>query len=181
MCRGVVEQAAAAAEAAQKDCAAWKAKYEAALDRCNQAEFKVGSANHSACHVQSLLIAANKRSSRLGQLRLQCLSCAVFIEGCNEAEFKVGSVEIAAFVMCQVHRLQQPSRLQSHSACQAPSPVAFTHYAEQSSAVLATAAQQIHISLVYLILFVCTVTPCCVSCTSRVTAGSKTPAVAMAC
>lgn len=41
VCRGVVEQAAAAAEAAQKDCAAWKAKYEAALDRCNQAEFKV--------------------------------------------------------------------------------------------------------------------------------------------
>lgn len=36
-----MEQAAAAAEAAQKDCAAWKAKYEAALDRCNQAEFKV--------------------------------------------------------------------------------------------------------------------------------------------
>ena len=41
VCRGVVEQAAAAAEAAQKDCAVWKSKYEAALDRCNQAEFKV--------------------------------------------------------------------------------------------------------------------------------------------
>ena len=41
VCRGVVEQAAAAAETAQKDCAAWRAKYEAALDRCNQAEFKV--------------------------------------------------------------------------------------------------------------------------------------------
>ena len=41
VCRGVVEQAAAAAETAQKDCAAWKAKYEAALDRCNQQEFKV--------------------------------------------------------------------------------------------------------------------------------------------
>ena len=41
VCRGIVEQAAAAAETAQKDCAAWKAKYEGALDRCNQQEFKV--------------------------------------------------------------------------------------------------------------------------------------------
>ena len=48
VCRGIVEQAAAAAEAAQKDCAAWKAKFEAALDRCNQQEFKV-SMTHS-CH-----------------------------------------------------------------------------------------------------------------------------------
>ena len=45
VCRGIVEQAAAAAEAAQKDCAAWKAKYEAALDRCNQQEFKVSTTN----------------------------------------------------------------------------------------------------------------------------------------
>ena len=44
VCRGIVEQAAAAAETAQKDCAAWKAKYEAALDRCNQQEFKVRQA-----------------------------------------------------------------------------------------------------------------------------------------
>ena len=41
VCRGIVEQAAAAAETAQKDCASWKAKYEGALDRCNQQEFKV--------------------------------------------------------------------------------------------------------------------------------------------
>ncbi|DBB10871.1 TPA: Coiled-coil domain-containing protein 13 [Trebouxia sp. C0006] len=40
VCRGIVEQAAAAAETAQKDCASWKAKYEGALDRCNQQEFK---------------------------------------------------------------------------------------------------------------------------------------------
>ena len=46
VCRGVVEQAAAAAETAQKDCAAWRAKYEAALDRCNQQEFKVGSTHY---------------------------------------------------------------------------------------------------------------------------------------
>lgn len=42
VCRGIVQQAAAAAETAQKECAAWKSKYEAALDRCNQQEFKVG-------------------------------------------------------------------------------------------------------------------------------------------
>ena len=41
VCRGIVEQAAAAAETAQKDCASWKAKYEGAFDRCNQQEFKV--------------------------------------------------------------------------------------------------------------------------------------------
>ncbi|KAL3142293.1 Coiled-coil domain-containing protein 13 [Trebouxia sp. C0009 RCD-2024] len=40
VCRGIVQQAAAAAETAQKECAAWKSKYEAALDRCNQQEFK---------------------------------------------------------------------------------------------------------------------------------------------
>ena len=48
VCRSIVEQAAAAAEAAQKDCAAWKAKYEAALDRCNQQEFKVSMT--TSCH-----------------------------------------------------------------------------------------------------------------------------------
>lgn len=49
VCRGIVEQAAAAAEVAQKDCAAWKAKYEAALDRCNQQEFKVSMTTSHLC------------------------------------------------------------------------------------------------------------------------------------
>ena len=40
-CRSVVEQAAAAAEAAQKECASWKAKHEAAVERASQNELKV--------------------------------------------------------------------------------------------------------------------------------------------
>ena len=41
-CRAAVEKAAAASEAAQKECAGWKSKHEAALERTNQLEVKVG-------------------------------------------------------------------------------------------------------------------------------------------
>lgn len=37
-----MEKAAAAAEVAQKECASWKSKHEAALERTNQLEVKVG-------------------------------------------------------------------------------------------------------------------------------------------
>lgn len=70
VCRGIVEQAAAAAEAAQKDCAAWKAKYEAALDRCNQQEFKVSMT--TSCHWIDL-----PKEDCLG-----ACSCCAFALGC---------------------------------------------------------------------------------------------------
>eukprot|EP00891_Asterochloris_glomerata_P002894 jgi/Astpho2/2894/Aster-x0116 len=40
-CRAAVEKAAAAAEAAQKECVSWKHKHEAALERTNQLEVKL--------------------------------------------------------------------------------------------------------------------------------------------
>ena len=79
VCRGIVEQAAAAAEVAQKDCAAWKAKYEAALDRCNQQEFKVSM---TISHVCMYLPQEGEHCSvpvhilATGRMPLYCLHCA---------------------------------------------------------------------------------------------------------
>lgn len=75
VCRGIVEQAAAAAEVAQKDCAAWKAKYEAALDRCNQQEFKVSVTTLCTCHKRLAWLCACACSCQ-ARVPLYCLHFA---------------------------------------------------------------------------------------------------------
>ena len=77
-----MEKAAAAAEAAQKECASWKSKHEAALERTNQLGVKVGGPR------AWLALGATTDEVVCGhpKLRAEC------VQGAFEAPRTVGSV-----------------------------------------------------------------------------------------
>lgn len=83
VCRGIVQQAAAAAETAQKECAAWKSKYEAALDRCNQQEFKVGMTTYRICSDRPSVQASSHCLHYRHQSFDRHVMCCRYFDGCD--------------------------------------------------------------------------------------------------